>query len=334
MSEELIHVYRGELIENIHRGDIAVVDYKGKVLNCVGDYNKLTYFRSAAKLFLALNVILCGAADYYGFDDKELAIMCASHRGETYHVETLTSIINKLGLQIDSLMCGITEPFSRSAAISSYKSGQPFNQLHCACSGKHLGMLAICKYKGYPLEGYTETSHPVQQDGSKIVSMFTGVDVDKIIIGVDGCTVPVHGMPLYNMALAYARFANPSEMETKYQLAVERLRNALVKYPEMISGKNSFCTDLTSCGRGEIIGKVGADGVYCVSIPKEGIGVALKIENGDMRIAQMVAANTLKQLGFLDDSQISSLSRYFDTPVLDNRKKIIGVHKAVFNIKK
>lgn len=332
MSEELLHVYRGPIVENIHRGDIAVVDYKGNIVKKVGDAHKFTYFRSAAKPFLALNVILSGAADTFGFDEKELAVMCASHRGEVYHVEAVASILEKTGLGSEILHCGVTEPFSRSAATKLYKSGQSLTPLHCNCSGKHLGMLSVCKQKGYPLEGYYDITHPVQQDELAVLAAFTGVEKEKIVIGVDGCTVPVHGIPLYNMALAYARFANPSLVGEPYNSAVARLTQAIVNNPEMVSGSGAFCTDLMLAGNKQIVGKAGADGVYCIALPQVGLGVALKVEDGDMRSCHIAAANVIKQLGVFDEAQLTRLAKYISAPVTDNYKTKIGEYKAIFSL--
>lgn len=206
-----------------------------------------------------MNVILSGAAGFYGFDDKELAIMCASHRGEACHIKVLESIAGKMGLELESLHCGITEPFSRSSAINLYKGGDSLTPLYCNCSGKHLGMISVCKKKGYQREGYYRIEHPVQQEALEILSKFTDINKDDIIIGVDGCTVPVHGIPLYNMALAYARFAKPSVLGSEYAYSVSRVADAIVNNPEMISGKNAFCIDLILAGKNEIVGKVGAD---------------------------------------------------------------------------
>lgn len=334
MSEELLHVYRGAIVENIHRGDIVVVDSSGNILKEVGNAQKLTYLRSAAKPFLALNVILSGAAERYQFEDRELAVMCASHRGETYHTEVLAGIVDKMGIEADSVLhCGITEPFSRAAATNLYKSGQPLTPLHCNCSGKHLGMISVCRQKGYPVENYYDISHPVQQDALETLSRFAGIDKEEIVIGVDGCTVPVHGIPLYNMALAYARLGNPGELGVNYASAANRLTNAIVSNPEMISGVKAFCTDLMIAGKKDIVGKVGADGVYCIAIPKKGIGIALKIEDGDMRSCHIAAANVLKQLNLLDEEQCTYLNKYLNSPVFDNYKNKIGEYKAVFDLK-
>lgn len=332
MSEELVHVYRGAIVENIHRGDIVVSDWEGNILKSVGDTRKLTFLRSAAKPFLALNTILSGAADFYRFDDEELAVMCASHRGEPCHIEVLARISGKMSIKLENLHCGITEPFSRSSAINVYKSGGALTPLHCNCSGKHLGMLSVCMVKGYPLENYYSITHPVQQEDLGILAEFSGLDRSDIITGVDGCTVPVHGMPLYNMALAYARFAKPDALGSKYLSAVSRLHNAIVSNPAMLSGKNSFCTDLITAGRTNIIGKIGADGVYCMSLPEKGIGVAVKIEDGDMRSCIIAAANVLKQMSLISLGQCEALSRYLISPVLDNYKNKIGEYRAVFDI--
>jgi len=332
MSEELLHVFRGPIVENIHRGDIVAVDYRGKIVRRVGDAAKFTYFRSAAKPFQTLSVILSGAADAFGFSGKELAVMCASHRGEACHVETVASILAKLGLGEEALHCGIVEPFSRSAAIELYKSGQPPTALHCNCSGKHLGMLAVCKQKGYPLAGYHDIDHPVQQDALSVLADFTGVEKEKIVIGVDGCTVPVHAIPLYNMALAYARLTNPSLLGREYEQPVARLIAAIIDNPEMIAGAGAFCTDLIQAGRGGIIGKVGADGVYCIALLKQGIGIAVKIEDGDMRSSYIVAVNVLKQMGILDGGQLELLAKYVAPPVVDNYQRQIGEYRAVFSL--
>lgn len=161
-------------------------------------------------------------------------------------------------------------------------------------------MISICKHKGYSVEDYYSIAHPVQQEALEVLSRFSDVSKDEIMIGVDGCTVPVHCIPLYNMAIVYARFAKPSDLGNENLYAIKKLTNAIIGNPEMLSGSNAFCTDLIIAGRKNIVGKAEADGVYCISILNEGIGIALKIEDGDMRSSQVAAANVPRQLGLLD----------------------------------
>ena len=194
MSEPLVNVTRGPIVESVHYGDIAVVDYTGRLLAFAGDPYRVTYLRSAAKPLQALNVLLSGAADRFAFTDEELAIMCASHYGEDYHQKVIQGILEKLGLALSDLKCGAPYSISPWVYEQQLRDHVQLDTWNCDCSGKHAGFLATCLTKGYPLENYDRPEHPLQREVLKLVAHMCGVEPDSIYIGEDGCGVPVHGL--------------------------------------------------------------------------------------------------------------------------------------------
>ncbi len=305
MSEILLEVSRGPLVENIHRGDIAVVGDGGKLLYYKGDPYKVTYIRSALKPIQALNVFLSGANEKYNFDYEEVAIMCASHYGEDIHLKTIDKTLNKIGLTQEDLLCkgsfSLSEKY-KNYQLSSHIKLMPANS---DCSGKHSGMLASCLASGYETKNYNSINHPVQHDIKKVVSDFCEIDEDKIAIGVDGCGVPVHGIPLYNAALGFSKFACSEKLEPKLKSYCDRIFQAMNNAPQMIAGEGGFCTELIKNTNGKLIGKLGADGVYCLAARNKGIGIAIKIENGNYaRAIPPVIMRCLEDLDILTSEEI------------------------------
>lgn len=332
MSEELVFVYRGDLVEDIHRGDIAVTDAEGHIIASAGDIGKRSYMRSAAKPIQAACVVLSGAMEEYGLTKKELAIICASHRGDSEHVKTVNSILKKLGLDKSYLKCGILQPLDRKRANDMIRDGLAFDEVTCNCSGKHSGMLATCLKKGYPLEDYTDTDHPLQKDILKIISVYSKMKEEEISIGIDGCGVPVFGMSVYNMAMAFANMADPSDLPDSYRNASEEIIDAMVTYPEMIAGKGGFDTQLMQVTKGRLFSKIGADGVLCVGIKEKGWGLAAKIEDGSASSSYCAVCEALFQLGVLTDSEIEQLKPFHYKVVYNNHKAAVGKYVPDFNL--
>ncbi len=332
MSEKLVLVYRGDLAEKIHRGDMAVADAGGRVTASVGDIGKSSYMRSAAKPVQAVNVVLSGALEEYGLTDKELAIICASHRGDEEHVETVNGILTKLGLDRSYLKCGVLRPLDEKRAFKMLRDGKEFDEVTCDCSGKHSGMLAACLKKGYPLESYTDPGHPLQREILKMMSLFSGVREEEITIGVDGCGVPVFGMPVYNMALAFANMADPSRLPDDVGAAACRIVNAMVTYPEMVSGENGFDTLLMRAAKGRLFCKMGADGVFCVGLRDKGWGLAVKIEDGDSPASYCAVCEALCQLGVLSEQAAEELKSFHHRIVYNNHKVAVGRYEPCFKL--
>jgi L-asparaginase II len=310
MAEPLIDVTRGEIVECVHRGDIAIVNTEGKLLFRAGNPNKLTYFRSAAKPIQAMNVILSGAADYYGFTDKELAIMCASHYAEEQHINTVGQILERIGLDKSHILSGSSKPLSKKMAFRYAWENREDDVLFNDCSGKHAGMLSVCLQNGYSINDYISPDHPMQKEIIDLLGEMTGFSPHRIELGIDGCSVPVHALPLYNMAYAYANLVSPSSLDSAKAQAAEKTFKAMTNHPFMIAGTDGFCTELIKHTNGKLIGKVGAEGIYCVGLKEEGIGIAVKIEDGSMDVLPPVVMKILETMNILDRDELKSLNKF------------------------
>jgi L-asparaginase II len=237
IAEPLVEVKRGSITESRHRGHIVVVDAQANIIASLGVPETVTYLRSAAKPFQALPLLLTGAADRFGFTDREVALACGSHNGEPIHTELAASMLKKIGLGLEALHCGAHEPYGVEAAFELRKRGEEPNALHNNCSGKHAGMLAVARHIGAPIENYERPENPVQKLIADAVSQFSGVAVTDMAVGVDGCAAPVFGMTVKAMALAYARLVSPPEsFDKKTRDACERIVRVMSTYPELIGG--------------------------------------------------------------------------------------------------
>ncbi|MCX7695883.1 MAG: asparaginase [Caloramator sp.] len=334
MSEVFVEVTRGPLVECIHRGDAVVVDKTGRVVAYSGDAFKVTYIRSAAKPIQTMNVILSGAADRFKFTDKEIAIMCASHYGEEFHINTLNEMLKKINIKKEALLCGETYSISQAYRNKQLKENHQITTLNSDCSGKHVGVVATCLHKGYGLIDYNTKEHPVQRDTLEVVAKVCDIDKEKIILGVDGCSVPVFGMPLYNMALGYARMVTGFGLSEEYRASAERVYNSMVAYPEMVAGTNGFCTELIKAAGGKLIGKLGAEAVYCIGVKDLGIGIAVKIEDGNYRALYPAVMKILEDLKILNYNEINRLSNFKNPPNLNNKGVKVGEIRAVVDMKK
>jgi L-asparaginase II len=339
-SASLVEAWRGPIVESRHRGHLIAVDAQGKTVASLGAPETVTYLRSSGKPFQALPLILSGAAHHFRFTEPEIAIACGSHSGEAIHVETVRTMLGKVGLDESALRCGVHIPFSVDVARELARTGQSPSALQNNCSGKHAGMLALARHVGAPTESYDDRDHPVQQAIAKTVSDFSDVSLDSMAIGIDGCSVPVFGIPVRAMALMYARLvAPPEKLDAATRKACERIVRAMIDYPEMIGGtKDRLDTELLRAGAGRLISKIGAEGVYTVGVlPSSdwphGLGLAVKIEDGDDQRARPPAViEALKQLGVLNDRDLAALSSYSPTPIRNRRGDRVGETRAAFQL--
>ncbi len=335
MSEKLVEVIRGNLVESIHHGDLAVVDYTGRLLYSVGNpREKVTFIRSASKPIQAIPIVTSGAADHYQFTDQELAVFCASHNAEPIHVETVLGILEKIGLPQSALQCGSHLPFNKEAANELIRSGQEPSEVHCNCSGKHSGMLALAQHMGWDVSNYLNLEHPVQQTMRQTMATFAGMEADDIVIGVDGCGVPVFGLPVYNMALAWAQLARPDNLDTANANAARRISQAMTACPLLVAGTNRLCTGLMTHLNGRLIAKSGAEGIYCAALLEQGIGIAVKIEDGNGRATGPAVIDTLRQMGFLSEADLENLQKFHNPITYNHRRDVVGESRAAFTLKK
>lgn len=332
MAEQLVVVTRGNLVESIHRGDIAIVDFKGNLHYQVGNPQKVTYMRSCAKPFQALPLVCSGAASAFGFGAAELSIACASHYAEPQHLKTVQGMLAKLHLAPEHILGGTATSLNPDYALELAWNHTKLNPIYSDCSGKHAGMLAACLHQNYPIESYMELQHPLQQQILDDVATFCQYEKSAIAIGIDGCSVPVHALPLYNIALGYAQLANPAQLHSSYQEAATILYDAMVAQPEMLSGTGGFCTALTQVAKGKLIGKIGAEGVYCVAIRDLGMGIAIKMEAGNMSMLAPAVMECLKQLDVLSDEEFKQLSHFYIKENSNDLGTAVGKVKADFEL--
>jgi L-asparaginase II len=327
MTELHIKATRGALVESVHRVSVAVVDREGHLVAESGDPDLVTYWRSAAKPFQALPLVADGAADRFGLETSELALCCASHSSEAGHLAATDAILAKLGLTEQALACGPHTPLSPAVAEEALRTGTRITPRWSNCSGKHAGMLALALHRGWPVEGYNLVEHPVQQRILAELLQWTGMASEDVYCSVDGCNTVCFGLSLRGMAVAYARFG--SEVDG----AASRLRDAMTRGPAMVGGTGRPCTDLMADFGGELVAKIGAEGVYSAALPRHRLGIALKAEDGDMRSAPIALVAVLHQLlRRLDDERgLAALQRnqhHATLPIRNTRGLVTGALSA------
>ena len=341
IAAPLVQVRRGSITESRHRGHIVVVEPDEQIVAYLGAPHTVTFLRSSAKPFQALPLLTSGAADRFGFTDEEVALACASHNGEPMHTKLAASMLTKIGLGPEALKCGVHEPYGLEAAGKLRLNGQAPSVLHNNCSGKHAGMLAVAVHLDAPTETYNDAENPVQKAIAEAMSQFSGIAVTDMVVGIDGCDVPVFGITVKAMALAFARLVAPPESFDKTTRdACERIVRVMSEYPELIGGTSDrLDTEVMRAAPGRLVSKVGAEGVYtagirpCEKWPK-GLGLAIKIEDGDDRRARpTVVIEALRQLGVLKDETLEAVARYAFFPVLNRPGSVVGEVRASFELK-
>jgi len=328
---------RGSLVEAVHAVHAAVVDARGRLVAHTGDPELVTFWRSAAKPFQALPLVEDGVTDRFGFTSEELALVCASHSSEAAQVARVRELLGKIGCSERDLLCGPHAPLSERVAQDYATRGLRLTAVYSNCSGKHAGMLALARHHGWPTEFYTRSEHPVQQRCLREVSRWTDVPVADIRTATDGCGVVCFGIQLRAMALAYARLANAElgmrNAESTGKVAPgTALTNAfriphsafpiveaMLRHPDLIAGEGRPCTEMMRAHPGRVIVKVGAEGVYCAVLPREGLGVAIKVADGHAVASALALAAVLEQLGLRPRPE-SLTAR----PMLNTRGETVG----------
>ena len=285
-----VEATRGELVESVHPVAAAVVDAEGRLRAASRDPELVTWWRSAAKPFQALPLVEDGAADRFGLSEEELALATASHSSEPRHLELISGILEKVGIGEEALACGIHTPLSAAVAAAVGRGAVVMTPRWSNCSGKHAGMLALAKHRGWPLAGYQSAGHPVQDRILGTIAEWTGAPCREIRLAVDGCTAVCFGLSLRRMAFGYARLAASEAAPAR------RVLGAMMAHPLVVGGTGRLCTDLMRAWPGRVAAKIGADGIHCAALPGPGFGIALKVEDGDMRASGVALLEILRQL--------------------------------------
>jgi L-asparaginase II len=314
----LVEAQRGNAVESVHRGALAVVDADGAVLLALGDTQRPIFPRSAVKVLQALPLIASGAAEALQLSDDELALACASHNGEPAHVATAAGMLAKAGVDPRVLECGAQWPYREAFQREMAARGDTPSALHNNCSGKHAGFICLACHMcsqvagGQPLfayaKGYVKAEHPVMREVTHALQTATDWDLSLAPQGIDGCSIPTFGIPLQHLARAFARLGTGIGLSQSHARAAQRLRKAVAKAPFMVGGTDRFDTRVMQRLGERVFCKVGAEGVYCAALPERGLGVALKIDDGNnARAAELVMAALIEAYVVLDDAEAGLL---------------------------
>jgi L-asparaginase II len=343
----LVEVTRGDRVESVHRGVVAVVGPGGSPIASVGDPDAFAYWRSSAKPFQLAPFVASGRFDEFGLGSEALAIMAASHSGEDRHVRLVQEILRRAGLTSAVLHNQVHAPYDTETSQRLLRDGEKPTVQRGNCSGKHAGMVLFAKASGWPIDGYWEAEHPVQRQALETVSAVSDVPIEEIVTAVDGCGVVTFGMPLRGLALAFARLADPSAViDPPLRAALTRIRDAMMAHPELVAGeRRRLDTAIMRAWPKRVVSKGGAEGVLAMGLPPSALpartpfgngpmGIAAKIEDGNLarRAGSAVAVEVLRQLGLAADPLPGFLEELASPPIVDPRGDPSGEVRASFRL--
>ena len=350
-AQPIFETTRGQIVESVHYGSIAVVDSDGKLIASCGDPQTVAFLRSSAKPFQVLPFVERGGMEHFGFTQKELSLSCASHEGSDMHVQAVVTLQKKIGIEENNLMCGTHLPGDVDELKRLIIGNIHPRTNHNNCSGKHTAMLAHAKMRGLPLENYLSLEHPVQKDILATFSEMCRIPLNDVQLGIDGCSAPNFAIPLYNAALGMARYCDPHELSEIRATACGKVTAAMCAFPEMVSGFGEFDEQLMKVGGGKIVCKRGAEGYQIVGLKpgvlgagSPGIGITLKVSDGDAsrmddelhfsnRVRPAVILEILRQLSALSTEQMQALASFGPEKSISNHRAIVtGKSYPVFKL--
>ncbi|MBV8488883.1 MAG: asparaginase [Candidatus Eremiobacteraeota bacterium] len=314
----IVEVTRGDLVESEHHVAACAVDARGNVVLSDGDVESPVYLRSSAKPFIAAAAVEAGVAERFGLTPREIAVMASSHFGEPFHVEAVRSILHKIGMSEGDLQCGSHYPYDEASAHALVREGIAPSPVYNNCSGKHAGILALCKTIGADTATYLELSNPAEQYILSLCARVSDDDAAAWPLSVDGCGIPVYATGLRKGALSFARLADPNGVNDAEAEALRTVRDAMIAHPEYVCGTGQLDTVLMQVGAGSIACKAGAEGVHAVGALPQKLGYASKVVDGTGRARGPSTVAALRKLGVLDEEKTTKLAR-FGRPIVYNR---------------
>jgi L-asparaginase II len=316
----LVEITRGELVESVHRGSVAIVDAAGAARLALGDVTSPVYSRSSLKPMQAIPLVESGAADAFGLGEEEIALACASHSGEPMHTERVTAWLARIGLGESDLACGAHPSRYEPVAEAMIREGRKPTRIFNNCSGKHTGFLTVARHWDIATKGYEHHDHPVQVAVAAALKELSGATA--LPWGVDGCAAPNFAISLAQFARAAAQMAAPHALPAPRAAAARRIIGAMLRHPELMSGTGRACATLIRASGGRAAVKTGAEGFFAGWIPGMGLGVAIKIDDGAGRAAETAMAAVLDRLGLLGDN--AKARAILRAPVLNTRSAVVG----------
>lgn len=324
----LVEVSRGPLVECVHQGAIVVADARGGIVHALGEATLTTYPRSALKPFQALPLAASGALEAFGWGEEELALACASHSAEAGHVGRVATMLASIGCTPADLQCGCPQRPPPPPGLAAPINGA--SPLQHNCSGKHTGFLALCRHQGWPTDTYLDPAHPAQQLVREAIAEAVGVSAESLVVGVDGCSAPAYAMPLTALARGYAVLAEAATASESGSL--RRIVAAMTAHPWLVAGSGRADTAFMSACPGRLLSKGGADGIQAFALPGLGLGVAIKIADGNALATQVAGAAVLEHFGLVERGREADLAPWRAPAVRNARGLVTGAVSAVFEL--
>ncbi|MCS6835185.1 MAG: asparaginase [Anaerolineae bacterium] len=319
---ELVRIWRGAVLDTVHRGRVAVVSSQGEVLLSLGDVRSLALMRSSAKPFQAASALRLGAGQRYPLSAREMAIMAGSHAGEPIHTEVLHDLLTMTHLSLDALRCGADWPTDSASRQALTTQGGGPSALYHNCSGKHLGMLAACLAQGWPLENYQQADHPLQMAIRRDLAEWADYPSESIQLAVDGCTVPTFALPLERAALAFARLGHATQHQPESPLG--QIGDAMRQHSALVSGTRQLDHALMEVTQGRLVSKGGAEGYWGLASPEQGWGLALKISDGNPRAVAPTLFALLHHLNAITVDELRTLEARFSPLLRVHDGQVVG----------
>lgn len=303
-SELEVRLLREGIVESTHHVQAVVSDDRGRILSVAGNAETATFVRSALKPFQALAVTTTGTIERFGLTDKDLAIICSSHRGNIEQARQVFNILWRCDVDPSALQCPIPEGKN--------------DPLQHNCSGKHAGMLAVCQQRNLSINTYLQRNHPVQKLILSKMAELLRMPAEEFIAAHDDCGAPTYLLQLAQMSDLYAQLASGDNLD------MERIIRAMTSHPSLVAGDGEFDTELMRLSVGELVSKSGSEGVQCIARVGEGLGLAIKVMDGAKRAKHAVAIHLLKQMGWISPSMAETLGEMFMTLGKYKRLEVMG----------
>ncbi|HEY5425349.1 MAG TPA: asparaginase [Candidatus Tumulicola sp.] len=317
-GEPFVGATRGDIVESVHRVAACAVDRNGATVFSMGTIDVPVFLRSTAKPFIAAAAVREGIVERFGLEPREIAVMAASHNGEPFHIDAVRSLLGKIGVSEDALACGAHPPYDPASAQALVRQGIPFGAIHNNCSGKHAGILALCKVLEADISTYREAGNAAERRILDLCARLCGQSAGEFVLGIDGCGIPVFATPLRNAALAFSRFATLDGLDDRDARALSIVRDATIAYPQYVAGTGEFDSALIRVGNGRVAAKSGAEGVFGMADVATGTGAVLKVVDGSSRACAPAALAIARELDLLDANMLAELND-FARPQLFNR---------------
>ncbi len=314
-------VTRGSAVEAWHSASVAVVDENAQLSRKFGDPELVVMTRSSLKPFQALALVTSGAADALGLDSEELALCCASHNGSDAHVRVAQRLLDKAGAKASDLQCGAHLPIGLRLAGRDPKAGEDRDPLRNACSGKHSGFLALARHLGEPLETYLQPDSQVQSRVRASVALACGVLEADLPCGIDGCSAPNYALPLSQLALGMLRLAHPAHAPRELAGAFERVRDAMLAHPLLVSGEQRLDYDLSRAFPNNLVCKVGAEGLELCAFRDPPLAFAVKVHDGSERALGPLCVSLIEELVLCGQPMPAALEPH-RRPIVRNHRKL------------